>query len=100
MLATELDGPTLSLYVDVYSKLGREVHSRVSLSVIQCVHVMGVFLLLHEFGHVGLDHWIPSSIQDLSEKEKMRLRSQELAADEFAARCILRSTQRIPRPVG
>ncbi len=94
VLATELGGPTLNLYFDVYSKLGRDVHGRVPLSVVQCVHVMGVFLLLHEFGHVGLDHWIPSSLQHLSEQEKMRLRSQELAADEFAARCILRSMQR------
>lgn len=93
VLATELSGPTLNLYFDVYSKLGREVHNRVSLSVVQCVHVMGVFLLLHELGHVGLDHWIPPNIQHLSEAERMRLRSQELAADEFAVRCILRTVQ-------
>jgi hypothetical protein len=93
VLARDLGGPTLNLYFDVYEKLGRKVHDRVSLSVVQCVHVMGVFLLLHELGHVSLDHWIPSSIRHLTIEETMRLRSQELAADEFAVRCILRETQ-------
>lgn len=93
VLATELSGPTLNLYVNVFSKLGKKTRSRPSFSVIQCAHVMGIFLLLHEFGHVGLDHWIPPSVQKLSTQERVRLRSQELSADEFAARCILRAPQ-------
>jgi hypothetical protein len=59
---------------------------------------MGIFLLLHEFGHVGLDHWIPPSVQKLSTQEKERLRSQELGADEFAARCILRAPKGMSVP--
>jgi hypothetical protein len=98
VLAAELSGPTLNLYVNVFSKLGRKARSRPSLPVIQCAHVMGIFLLLHEFGHVGLDHWIPPSVQKLSTQQKERLRSQELGADEFAARCILRAPKGMSVP--
>jgi hypothetical protein len=95
-LIREMSSPTPTIFLRVNERLG--TLSRPSLKFVHTSHVMGSFILLHEFGHVILDHWVPNIDAGLGLTEYDRLRLQELSADEFAAQCILRPKEKSSIP--
>jgi len=51
LLATELDAATPSLFSAVIATIGP--HCQARLGVAHYAHLMGIFMLLHELGHIG-----------------------------------------------
>jgi hypothetical protein len=95
VVVSELDAPSPQVFVRVNDALKGLTPPR--LGVVHFAHLIGVFLMLHELGHVGLKHWTPDHMGTLSTEECIVLRNQEIAADRFAAGCILRTSR--DRPV-
>ncbi len=89
-LVSRLGALTPALSTNVRRIMG-EPQGFSALQMVHVMHTMGIFMVLHEFGHVVFNHRSPSKKEaELDASEVERLRKQELEADKFAIDALLR----------
>jgi hypothetical protein len=87
-IARSLFSPALSVWIVINQSLGNPI-GKAKLQLAHGAHVMGVFVLLHEYGHVALNH-ISNQLDASADIESGEEWRNEFAADWFAAKSLLR----------